>query len=341
MTATKIDRPSNCCQNPQNHYYCIAMSFDSEPQLSETSDPCEDAQKRLESVKRDLVQCVRKANAEISFLKQRRDDGTKRLDAANKRYERVKKVSESMCDDCWDCLPSLVGIQIDTELSTNGLHCFSCGTPIYAFRVDRPQLPPVGMMSLRLSSDCRKYGEGVVEGTLSTTYDKWKSLRSHNNTNHLFGPSSNQNVYRQNESAQTWSSYDANIVKFPVKNTVAKAAYLSKALCLVEKEMKFLVELNYAIPHWEAYRAQHKVELENVKASLLKLKDHHQKSLESKLAALGENASGVSSNCVICLENPKTIVFQCGHQCCSSCSDLIVNCHSCRQLIVQRIRLHA
>lgn len=44
--------------------------------------------------------------------------------------------------------------------------------------------------------------------------------------------------------------------------------------------------------------------------------------------------------CNICLDQKKEIIFQCGHQACSSCSLRIQHCHVCRSTIQQRIKFY-
>ena len=56
-------------------------------------------------------------------------------------------------------------------------------------------------------------------------------------------------------------------------------------------------------------------------------------------SAAGPSATsqGVEAECPICLDRPKCIVFQCGHQACAACAASIQVCHSCRAPITHRI----
>ena len=53
--------------------------------------------------------------------------------------------------------------------------------------------------------------------------------------------------------------------------------------------------------------------------------------------AAGPPATSTEVECPICLDHPKRIVFQCGHQACAACAASIQVCHSCRAPITHRI----
>jgi hypothetical protein len=48
-------------------------------------------------------------------------------------------------------------------------------------------------------------------------------------------------------------------------------------------------------------------------------------------------ASSPETQCAICIENAKRVVFQCGHMTCHSCSEKIQTCAHCRAPITLRI----
>ena len=54
-------------------------------------------------------------------------------------------------------------------------------------------------------------------------------------------------------------------------------------------------------------------------------------------SAAGPPATSKEVECPICLDHPKRIVFQCGHQACAACAASIQVCHSCRAPITHRI----
>jgi hypothetical protein len=113
-----------------------------------------------------------------------------------------------------------------------------------------------------------------------------------------------------------------------------------------------LYKTEYALRQWEIFRSQYRDELDKIKISLLTVKTKQKNILKKKLRELdgGENTSNNHAACVatmtqlldcpICLEEPKEIVFQCGHQSCHNCSPRLTRCHTCRACISQRIKLY-
>ena len=61
---------------------------------------------------------------------------------------------------------------------------------------------------------------------------------------------------------------------------------------------------------------------------------HRLRSLQEQLKAK-ENAT----QCQICMERDKDVVFMCGHGACARCSNKLRDCHVCRKTIQNRIRL--
>ena len=57
--------------------------------------------------------------------------------------------------------------------------------------------------------------------------------------------------------------------------------------------------------------------------------------LESKLHNLEEQYK-----CTICMENHITVVFDCGHSCCSKCMETLKSCHMCRKPIESKIKFY-
>ena len=43
--------------------------------------------------------------------------------------------------------------------------------------------------------------------------------------------------------------------------------------------------------------------------------------------------------CVVCAENEKKMVFNCGHSACISCSSKLAHCHICRAAISNKVKL--
>lgn len=59
--------------------------------------------------------------------------------------------------------------------------------------------------------------------------------------------------------------------------------------------------------------------------------------LEQSMSSIGTDDTRMK--CTICFDHAKDVVFQCGHQCCKSCSSKLAHCPTCRQPIKQRITL--
>jgi len=123
-----------------------------------------------------------------------------------------------------------------------------------------------------------------------------------------------------------------------------KEMFLQQASKYKEDAEQDLEKIKHVIPHWRNYRQQHKEELDQVNTALPGVQDCRRKELLEELNELGGSASVLSckskEDCTICLTRPKNIVFQCGHQCCSTCSSSIRVCHMCRVVVVQRIKVY-
>ena len=107
---------------------------------------------------------------------------------------------------------------------------------------------------------------------------------------------------------------------------VRKSDYINGAKESLRKAKERLDNVQDVIHQWTVYRQSHKSKLNDVKANLLDAEDRVRKSL--------------LPSCIICLEHPKEVVFQCGHQCCKACAEQLSTCHTCRETISQRIKLY-
>eukprot|EP00879_Flechtneria_rotunda_P028415 GHRR01030524.1.p3 GENE.GHRR01030524.1~~GHRR01030524.1.p3 ORF type:complete len:116 (+),score=38.08 GHRR01030524.1:304-651(+) len=65
---------------------------------------------------------------------------------------------------------------------------------------------------------------------------------------------------------------------------------------------------------------------------------HLAMSLEAALARVRE-AQARDRCCPVCWEQPKQVVFGCGHQACKACGDKLRNCPICRHMITLRIKV--
>lgn len=59
---------------------------------------------------------------------------------------------------------------------------------------------------------------------------------------------------------------------------------------------------------------------------------------EAALAAR-ERTAEEANTCSLCMEHPRTVAFNCGHQTCSECAGSHSECPFCREPIMSRIAL--
>lgn len=57
------------------------------------------------------------------------------------------------------------------------------------------------------------------------------------------------------------------------------------------------------------------------------------------IAEVQKKASSEQLQCSVCLEHPKSVVFNCGHQCCGACGAKMTACPFCRVAITTKIKL--
>ncbi|PNH10944.1 Acyl-CoA-binding domain-containing protein 4 [Tetrabaena socialis] len=58
-----------------------------------------------------------------------------------------------------------------------------------------------------------------------------------------------------------------------------------------------------------------------------------------KIADARQRSTAEQAQCAVCMEEPKAVVFNCGHQSCEPCSRKLTSCPFCRVAIAARIRL--
>ena len=61
--------------------------------------------------------------------------------------------------------------------------------------------------------------------------------------------------------------------------------------------------------------------------------------LERVVAESQQRASAESRACMVCMEAPRSLVFNCGHQSCEKCGERMEACPFCRQAITAKIKL--
>ncbi|GFH56181.1 hypothetical protein CTEN210_12657 [Chaetoceros tenuissimus] len=270
----------------------------------------EDAKANLERVASRLESAVTEAGKKKAELKQKKNILQRRVDSSTKRYEQLEKLTKALCDDCFAILPTL----------GNDVHKKAASDSTY---------------HLEQAEKACEEAKLAIKG------------------NGTYGRSGYYSYYHLTKIEQTWKSlgiyerrcaYDDLSTKVTKKNP-DKSDYLSFASNKKDTATKELEDAKYAIEQWKKYGDQHQEKLNIVQAEIKKITDQEREVLQSKLDQLGgtkrsRTTNGGTNTCVVCMDRPKEIVFQCGHQCCTTCSASMLNCPTCRVMILQRIRLY-
>jgi ferredoxin len=56
--------------------------------------------------------------------------------------------------------------------------------------------------------------------------------------------------------------------------------------------------------------------------------------------SVAQAAGAEPLRCAVCMETPKQLAFNCGHQTCAACGDKMASCPFCRLPITAKIRLY-
>jgi hypothetical protein len=81
-------------------------------------------------------------------------------------------------------------------------------------------------------------------------------------------------------------------------------------------------------------------ELRQLEAKLeASVKTVRQLVLERVVTESQQRASAESRACMVCMEAPRSLVFNCGHQSCEKCGERMEACPFCRQAITAKIKL--
>jgi len=304
-------------------------------------DPLEQAKQALDSSQKQLSDVVQSSDTTLQQLKQRRIKLGHELNAAARRYDTVKELTERLCDPCWGVLPVL-GNHFDVSAALPSQRCINCNLPLQvntthcrSVAEEKVAMPPGNTSTIDLASAARKYSKKA--GNEKVPQCSWNRIR-------------NRVVFQERSDTMTWKdSMEYSSLNFRERGNSCmnsqnkspmpgKQHFIREAQNHKEEKETELKRVEYAIPQWKEYHKKHKAELSKVKASLIDLQGRHREVLQNNLHELGGSIS--TNNCAICLDHPKQIAFQCGHQCCTMCSISLLLCHICRATIVQRIRLY-
>jgi len=303
-----------------------------------------DLLKRLEDAKSSLRTAKMFINSEVKNAKEelKRQKGTlckanSEVIAANARHSKLKALIESdkLCDKCWELFPAIdhdkttqpAWIREMLNASLNDFRCVNCKLSLHrSWKLHK--LPPRIATYLNNAENACKTAEAAIKGE--------PPLRSGKN---YPNPDKEWEDHYPNAEDMSYLISTQDIEKS--KSDVLLVAEEQK-----KKAQKQVDYTNYCIENWTKYYQQHKDQLKRVKKALESVEQEERQILESKLSKLSggkrkrDDGGSPQTECVICMEREKEIVFQCGHQCCSVCAPKISHCHTCRELIKQKIKLH-
>jgi len=275
-------------------------------------------------------------------------------EAAENRYSKLKELTESLCDQCWEIFPALDGKKFNRPLyhGTNG-SCINCGSSVnqvISEEFGSVQNPPKRTdyfdQAQRACKDARSAisGEPQLSGQRVNSYTDILLGYSFHNVEPVGRLDPRSRHYKRHSSAVS-----------PFHNMKESKRELLGIAEIQKNEAEKQVETVMGCIHnWTAYINHHERKLQEINSALADVEKKEQSVseaereravLEQRLRQLNGGRSSSShltpdNTCPICWNRAKEIVFQCGHQCCSACSGQIHTCHLCRVRIVQRIKLH-
>ena len=307
----------------------------------------EKSRRALETSKGELTAELRRADATLSKVRHACQRAEAARGICEKRLTAVKTMQGKLCSDCIH-IQTLV-LTTTTSAKSGGKSssscCAACGGNLHPPDVmDIPS--PADSHVLRHAKDSLKYSKTVVqvvsgnlpgEGTAPPrlpdrqTQDKESSstpIKGNNNNN-------NNSMTTKRQSSTT----PRNLFLERQSDKILLAAQQSRDTAVAQCD-----KMARAIEEWTEYRQKVERSLRKIETRAAAVKVRVGQALMEQLDSIrgGDSPSSSSHSnhdCIICEEHPKEIVFQCGHQCCDTCSSKLYKCHTCRQLISQRIRL--
>lgn len=319
-----------------------ADKIDGAAHQQDKQDALKRARTALKESESSLTAVIRDADVQITSLRRQKEVAVKSVHCATSRCDTMQHLIARLCDDCWSVLPAL-GKNFDTPraLAHNAPNCASCDQPmgsrITYFQQDAVKMPPESAHTLLSSVNAQALADAAMTGKPRV-----------------------QHVYNIQQAGmeKTWShmmdmhqpygnyGHGYNIHRVADSTMMKKDHVLQLVRKQLEQAQMRVSELACAIPNWEQYRRQHKEELEKTSIVRRNAEDHERQTLGRRgrsssppAATTSTSVSADDKGCAICLDAPKEIVFQCGHQCCKACSSRLSHCHTCRQYIAQRITL--
>jgi hypothetical protein len=282
----------------------------------------EDVKSSLQTAQAKIKLALKDAKEKLDHQKEIKNKANCEVMAARHRLSKLKALagSNSLCNRCWGLFPTLNGF--NCLWHNNYENCLNCGLSL-SETYDLP--PPTNADALNLAKSACKAAEAAIKGK------RVDSLQLAGRTSSGSNSGFSHNTQDTGKTSQ--------------RKKLLVTEELQRAEKNLGKATKHQTATQSIIDQWTKYYDQHKKQRKKVEQALEDIEDQEQKILESKLNKLSgrkrkQAARNSFSECAICLEREKEIVFQCGHQCCSVCAPKISQCHTCRVSIRQKIKLH-
>ena len=315
--------------------------------MADTTKHLEDAKSSLQTAQRALQHNFNDAKSNLTAYKIILSQANNEVSAANLRYDKLEALTKSLCDDCWELLQALE----ESKFKRNDKGtCVNCG--MLGVFSPEANLPPAATDALNRAESACNAAEAAIKGEPQSphgsnypySYGYSRSYYGGHMTNANVTPSwRSRDPYHNNRHQYQFGSHHTQDTGKKTKANLLRLAEEQK-----KKAVSKVNHTNDCIHNWTLYSNQHKEQLEKVNKALADVEDKERQVLESKLSKLSGGKRGIGhiargnsfTECSICMEREKDMVFQCGHQCCSVCALKLTNCHTCRAWIVQRIKLH-
>jgi hypothetical protein len=268
-------------------------------------------------------------------------------EAAKFRLDKLKNQPRlsSLCGECKQVVPLVCfHNEMTRDHTFQGMmeehNCIYCGIEfrVASISLQKPILPPDSIFFLNEASRVRHDCSDIRNGR---SHLKLREYLSYTNDSH-------------ESVVPSWSNQLSYFNDHSRANTIQeKNGGLENALATVMDQIliasKNREDLRYSILKWEVYIRDSKKALHEVMEDISCMKQAEYQNrfddLFERLERLGRRPDQLGQvseerKCNICLEHEKEIIFQCGHQACSSCSLRIQHCHVCRSTIQQRIKFY-
>mmetsp|Transcript_35668 Transcript_35668/g.72950 ORF Transcript_35668/g.72950 Transcript_35668/m.72950 type:complete len:321 (-) Transcript_35668:1152-2114(-) len=313
----------------------------------------QDVKSSLQRSKHNIDAAIKGATTQLNSLYAHRNHALHAQKAAENRYSKLKELTESLCDQCWEIFPALDGKKFTRGVTGQCINCGLLSNYVVTEKFGLVQNPPQRTDALdQAESACNDatqlLGQGQRGHGMNLSIPIHSTIRNNllghrSSIEGRIGPLSLHYHSGQSSVASPFHNMKES------KRVVLDVAQIQKNEA--EKQLETTLD---CIKNWTSHINQHKLQLQKINSALADVEKKEQEVseeekeravLEQRLRQLNGGRSSSShstpdNSCPICWNRAKEIVFQCGHQCCSACSSQIHVCHLCRVRIVQSIKLH-